>query len=290
MAPFAPGTRSKRDEKDGGLLSPRCTSLHRRTEGHGVYFCRVAAAVTGQKACGFHPASPPRASAFLSLSLFLSPSHYRFVSLFPLHHRFSPAFPSASRSPAFVALTRPDPPPSSLPFRHTAVLLALFSLLATPLFMPPHGPRSVPASRPASLFVRSPLPPVSFSPFLGRSSAVLSCSRTRLPPSLFRRYPLLSTLPLSSPTCKPIAHASERARRKIGTAWRTKSTRKRREREREVISEYRIHARASENAPRERRCERKGRNEPGGRDVPAKSDGICRGRKEEKEGEKNDGC
>lgn len=226
MAPFAPGTRSKRDEKDGGLLSPRCTSLHRRTEGHGVYFCRVAAAVTGQKACGFLPASPPRAPTFLSLSLFLSPSHYRFVSLFPLHRRFSPAFPSASRSPAFVALARPDPPPSSLPFRHTAVLLALFSLLATPLFMPPHGPRSVPASRPASLFVRSPPPPSRFL----LSSAVLPPFSPALELDYLRRFfaDIPCFLPcLSSPTCKPIAHANERARRKIGTAWRTKSTRKR---------------------------------------------------------------
>lgn len=197
MAPFAPGTRSKRDEKDGGLLSPRCTSLHRRTEGHGVYFCRVAAAVTGQKACGFHPASPPRASTFLSLSLFLSPSHYRFVSLFPLHRRFSPAFPSTSRSPAFVALARPDPPPSSLPFRHTAVLLALFSLLATPLFMPPHGPRSVPASRPASLFVRSPPPRLVFSfprPFFRRSlllsNSTTSVAFSPISPAFYPAFPL----------------------------------------------------------------------------------------------------
>lgn len=118
---FAPGTNEKRRTE----VSPRRTSLHRRTEGHGVYFCRVAATVAGQKACGFYPG--PR------ISLFFSPR----LSLFP----FSPAaFPRIS---LLVPRFRPPRSPSSfLPFRHGGLSRSFFSLPATPLFMPPHSPGS----------------------------------------------------------------------------------------------------------------------------------------------------
>lgn len=290
LAPFAPGTPSERGEEHGGLLSPRCTSLHRRTEGYGVYFCRVAAAVTGQKACGFHPASLPCVPMFVSLSL--SPS--RSIAPFPFLS-LQPLFPGISLCPSLSPLVasrpsvRPDPPPfSSLPFRHTAVLLALFSLLATPLFMPPHSPRSVlPATLPASVFVRPAPSPISFSPFLERSFAAAP-----VPELNYLRF--FVDTPCSPLPLRRTNRSRTRASRKIGTAWRTKSTRKKkrkrgeREAGRETLSEYRIHERA-ENAPRESRCERKGATgQTGGTrgDVPAKSDGIRRGRKEEEQGEK----
>lgn len=143
---FAPGTNAKRRTES----SPRRTSLHRRTEGHGVYFCRVAAAVAGQKACGFHPG--PRASLFLSIPVCLS--------LFP----FSPAaFPR-------ISLSVPRFHPSQLTIFFSSLsprrsLSLLFSLPATPLFMPPHSPGR-PCLAPASLFIRhAQSPPSLFLPF-----------------------------------------------------------------------------------------------------------------------------
>lgn len=177
------------------MFSLRCTSVHRRTEGHGVYFCRVAAAVAGQKACGFHPGLPSR--LYLSLSTFLS--------LQPLFSRISL---SVSRADSLSrSLTRRHRhrrrcrlPLSLYPFA-TAVLLALFSLLATPLFMPPHSP----GLHPCLAFTSRRL---SFSPFL---STVLP-----LAPELnhLRRFFAdTACRPSSSSTCKPIAHASKRAGR-----------------------------------------------------------------------------
>lgn len=253
---FAPGTNAKRRTES----SPRRTSLHRRTEGHGVYFCRVAAAVAGQKACGFHPG--PRASLFLSIPVCLS--------LFP----FSPAaFPR-------ISLSVPRFHPSQLTIFFSSLsprrsLSLLFSLPATPLFMPPHSPGR-PCLAPASLFIRhAQSPPVSFSPFLHSSSTASPAPERNHLRRFFADAPRLS----SSSTCKPIAHASERTRRSESRRERGSEI------EREKESEYRIHERAKTRrgraGAREREEERDQR-----RDVPAKSDGIRRGRKEEEEGEK----
>lgn len=134
---FAPGTNEKRRTED----SPRRTSLHRRTEGHGVYFCRVAAAVAGQKACGFHPG--PR----ISLSLSLSPAAFPYISL------FVPRF----RPPRLTVFF------SSLSPRQSLSLF--FSLPATPLFMPPHSPGSSLSRARFSLYPTRAISPSLFLPF-----------------------------------------------------------------------------------------------------------------------------
>lgn len=143
---FTPGTNEKRRTEG----SPRRTSLHRRTEGHGVYFCRVAAVVAGQKACGFHP--EPRVSRRLSLLPF-SPT--ALPRIFPL------------RSTAFV---RPGLTVffSSLSPRRSLSLF--FSLPATPLFMPPHSPGSSLSRARFPLYPTRAISP-SLSPFLHRSSS-----------------------------------------------------------------------------------------------------------------------
>lgn len=192
LAPFARSGQGTREEKDG-MFSPRCTSVHRRTEGHGVYFCRVAAAVAGQKACGFHPRPPSH--LYLSLSTFLS--------LRPLFSRISLSVShtdSLSRSLARRRRRRCRLPLSLYSFA-TAVLLTLFSLLATPLFMPPHSP----GLRPCLAFASRRL---SFSSFLS----------IILPPApelnhLRRFFADTACRPSSSSMCKPIAHASKRAGR-----------------------------------------------------------------------------
>lgn len=135
---FTPGTNEKRRTED----SPRRTSLHRRTEGHGVYFCRVAAAVAGQKACGFHP--EPRVP--LSLS---------FLSLQPLY----PAFPSSSH--AFV---RPGSPSSFLPFRHGDLSRSFF-LFPLRLFLCHRTAPVRPCLAPVFLFIRHAQSPHLSLPF-----------------------------------------------------------------------------------------------------------------------------
>lgn len=235
MTPFAPGTRSERDEKDGDLLSPRCTSLHRRTEGHGVYFCRVAAAVTGQKACGFHPASLPRVSPFFSLSASRSVAPFPFLSLQPLFPCISLCVsslrPSLALSPAaFLSSLSPHGHPS-----HSFFSPRYASFYATA--RPPVGPclaprfslcsiRAIPSSR--SLPSSAVLPPLLLLPNSTTSVAFSPVS------------PVLSPAPSM---CKPIAHASERASGNIATAWRTKRTRRKdrkRKRERKKKDDIRV--------------------------------------------------
>lgn len=186
---FAPGTNAKRRTES----SPRRTSLHRRTEGHGVYFCRVAAAVAGQKACGFHPG--PRASLFLSIPV--SPS---FSFLFS---RFSPHFPLR-------------PTLSSVPTHHllffpfaTAVSLAPFFSSRYASFYATAQPRSSLSRARFSLYPTRAVSPVSFSPFLHSSSTASPAPERNHLRRFFADAPRLS----SSSTCKPIAHASERTRR-----------------------------------------------------------------------------
>lgn len=186
---FAPGTNAKRRTES----SPRRTSLHRRTEGHGVYFCRVAAAVAGQKACGFHPG--PRASLFLSIPVSLS---FSFLS-----SRFSPHFPLR-------------PTLSSVPTHHllffpfaTAVSLAPFFSSRYASFYATAQPRSSLSRARFSLYPTRAVSPVSFSPFLHSSSTASPAPERNHLRRFFADAPRLS----SSSTCKPIAHASERTRR-----------------------------------------------------------------------------
>lgn len=151
-----------------------------------------------QKACGFYPGS--LASSSLSLPFSLSP----FISL-----PFSPAaFPRIS---LFVprSLVRPGSPPFSLPFRHSGPLLALFSLLATPLFMPPHS------SGPSLSRARFPLCPtreITPSLFLPFSHPLLLHFQTQPSPSLFRQcsLPPLSQTPLLRRANRSRTRASER--------------------------------------------------------------------------------
>lgn len=212
------------------------------------------------------PAASTPDLARLSFSLSLC------LSLFPFS---SAAFPR-------ISLSVPRFHPSQLTIFFSSLsprrsLSLLFSLPATPLFMPPHSPGR-PCLAPASLFIRhAQSPPVSFSPFLHSSSTASPAPERNHLRRFFADAPRLS----SSSTCKPIAHASERTRRSESRRERGSEI----EREREKESEYRIHERAKTRrgraGAREREVERDQR-----RDVPAKSDGIRRGRKEEEEGEK----
>lgn len=136
---FTPGTNEKRRTEG----SPRRTSLHRRTEGHGVYFCRVAAVVAGQKACGFHP--EPRVSRRLSLSF--------------LSDRFTPHFPSS-----FHAFVRPGSPSSFLPFRHGGLSRSFF-LFPLRLFLCHRTAPVRPCLAPVFLFIRHAQSPHLFLPF-----------------------------------------------------------------------------------------------------------------------------
>lgn len=169
---FTPGTNEKRRTEG----SPRRTSLHRRTEGHGVYFCRVAAAVAGQKACGFHP--EPRVS--LPLSPF-PPTALLHIAL------FVPRF----RSPRLTVFFSFLSPRRSLSLSPS---LTLFFSSRYASFYATAQPRFVPASRPFLSLSDTCNLPVSLSlppPFF----LCLSCSQTQPPPSFFRRYPPVS-LPL----------------------------------------------------------------------------------------------
>lgn len=206
---FTPGTNEKRRTEG----SPRRTSLHRRTEGHGVYFCRVAAAVAGQKACGFHP--EPRVS--LSLSLFCARARARAfarslsASLFP----FSPtALPRISlfvprfRSPRLTVFF------SSLsPRRSLSLFFFLFPLR---LFLCHRIALVRPRLAPVSLFIRHAQSPHLF----------LSCSTIlplplllpnspEPPPSFFHRYS-------ASPFLFDVQtdRAREQANEKIRITWR----------------------------------------------------------------------
>lgn len=166
---FTPGTNEKRRTEG----SPRRTSLHRRTEGHGVYFCRVAAAVAGQKACGFHPEprvslplSPfpptalphialfvprfrsPRLTVFFSFlssrrSLSLSPSPRSFF-LFPLRlflcHRTAPVRPCLA--PVSLFIRHVQSPRLSLPSSTVLPLPLLLPNSATSVVFSPISPPS----------------------------------------------------------------------------------------------------------------------------------------------------
>lgn len=187
------------------MFSPRCTSVHRRTEGHGVYFCRVAAAVAGQKACGFHPRPPSH--LYLSLSTFLS--------LRPLFSRISLSVSHTDSLSRSLSLSRPPPPPSlppssfSLPFRHGGPTHSFFSSRYASFYATaqPWSP-SLSRSRisPSLFFLLS----------LHHSS---SCSRTQPPPSLFRRYCLPPPLFLFHVQTD---RAREQASGKIRTVRRTR--------------------------------------------------------------------
>lgn len=140
---------------------------------------------------------PPPSLASLSISVYLSFSPTAFFPHFPLRlsHRQSLPLSLARRRRRRCRL-----PLSLYPFA-TAVLLTLFSLLATPLFMPPHSPGLRPCLALASRRL-------SFSSFLS----------IILPPApelnhLRRFFADTACRPSSSSMCKPIAHASKRAGR-----------------------------------------------------------------------------
>lgn len=185
---FTPGTNEKRRTEG----SPRRTSLHRRTEGHGVYFCRVAAVVAGQKACGFHP--EPR----VSLSASPPPLSLSFPSLQPLY----PAFPSSSH--AFV---RPSSPSSFLPFRHGSLALFFSSRYAS--FYATAQPRSSLSRARFPLYSTRAISP-SLSPFL---PLPLSCSRTSTTSVVFSPILPVSLFLFNVQTDR----ARERANEKIRT-------------------------------------------------------------------------
>lgn len=208
--------------------------------------------MAGQKACGFHPGPPSR--LYLSLSTFLS--------LQPLFSRISLSVSHAGSHP----FSRPPPPPPQLPPSSlslslypfaTTVLLALFSLLATPLFMPPHSPGP-------------------------------SLSHVRISPSLF--LPFSTVLPLVPELnhlrrffadTVPAAPLSLRRANRSRTRASEREDRNREENEgmRDIEGERSkrrwnpstVYTRASENAPRESRRER----EAGGR--RERDQGRCTG-------------
>lgn len=138
---------------------------------------------------------------FLSFSPFLSLPLFLFLFLQPLF----PAFPSSSLVHSFAPAHRH----SLFPFA-TAVLSSLFfSLLATPLFMPPHS------SGPSLSRARFPLCPtreITPSLFLPFSHLLLLHFQTQPSPSLFRQcsLPPLSQTPLLRRANRSRTRASER--------------------------------------------------------------------------------
>lgn len=101
-----------------------------RTGGHtnGVYFCRVAAAVAGQKACGFYPA-PLCLSRFHVFSL-----RPRFASQPPLFSLRAPLFllprrfcraPFSSFSPLLPSLSLSLAPRGNRSIELTSILILL---------------------------------------------------------------------------------------------------------------------------------------------------------------------
>lgn len=198
---------------------------------------------------------PPRPSlASLSISVYLSFSTTAFFPHFPLRlsRRQSPVLSSATTAAAVAAFLSL----SLYPFA-TTVLLALFSLLATPLFMPPHSPGP-------------------------------SLSHVRISPSLF--LPFSTVLPLAPELnhlrrffadTVPAAPLSLRRANRSRTRASEREDRNREENEgmRDIEGERSkrrwnpstVYTRASENAPRESRRER----EAGGR--RERDQGRCTG-------------
>lgn len=166
--------RDKEPKEKRTECSPRCTSVHRRTEGHEVYFCRMAAAVAGQKACGFHPGLPRVSITRVSLSF--SPSAFSRTSLSVPHSR---------------SLVRSGLPPSSPPFLHGGPARSFFSSryasfyataqLRSVLVSHPQFSLPLPSSNGCSLLV-------SFSPFLHRSSSASLVLELNHLPSRRRRF------------------------------------------------------------------------------------------------------
>lgn len=249
--------RTRREGRKVLRVARRCTDEPRDTESIFVGWLRRW---RDKKPA----ASTPDLARPLSFSLSLC------LSLFPFS---SAAFPR-------ISLSVPRFHPSQLTIFFSSLsprrsLSLLFSLPATPLFMPPHSPGR-PCLAPASLFIRhAQSPPSLFLPFSTVPPLPLLLPNVTTSVAFSPMLPGLS----SSSTCKPIAHASERTRRSESRRERGSEI------EREKESEYRIHERAKTRrgraGAREREVERDQR-----RDVPAKSDGIRRGRKEEEEGEK----
>lgn len=165
--------------------------MHRRIEGHGVYFCRVAAAVAGQKACGFYPVS------LLSLSLSFSSTTFFRISLFV----------PRSRSPRLLL--------SSLSPQRSFSLFFLLSCYAS--FYATAQPRSIPLCRTHfSLFLSLPdARTLSPRPFFSNvlplplllPNTTTSVAFSPMFPSAFSPPPLPHLCPF--PDVKPIAHASE---------------------------------------------------------------------------------
>lgn len=182
--------RTRREGRKVLRVARRCTDEPRDTESIFVGWLR--------RWRDKKPAASTPDLARLSFSLSLC------LSLFPFS---SAAFPR-------ISLSVPRFHPSQLTIFFSSLsprrsLSLLFSLPATPLFMPPHSPGR-PCLAPASLFIRhAQSPPVSFSPFLHSSSTASPAPERNHLRRFFADAPRLS----SSSTCKPIAHASERTRR-----------------------------------------------------------------------------
>jgi len=229
-----------------------------------------------------------------------------------------PLFPRVSLRVPSLALVRPGPPLSSLPFHHTAVLLALFFssfflflffllLFSLRLFLChrtapgpslPPAPRFPPCSIRAILSSRSLPSSAVLPPPLSLS---LSLSLSPAPELNYyqRRFfdEKSPALPAVSSTCKPIAHASEGASEEIGTGERGAGGRKReggkrrreREKKRETVSRVpytaeRAKTRRGRAGARERGDGAVGWNQRGYRSEERWD--TRRGRKEEEEGKK----
>lgn len=183
--------RTRREGRKVLRVARRCTDEPRDTESIFVGWLRRW---RDKKPA----ASTPDLARPLSFSLSLC------LSLFPFS---SAAFPR-------ISLSVPRFHPSQLTIFFSSLsprrsLSLLFSLPATPLFMPPHSPGR-PCLAPASLFIRhAQSPPSLFLPF----STVLPLPL--LLPNVTTSVAFSPMLPglSSSSTCKPIAHASERTRR-----------------------------------------------------------------------------
>lgn len=220
-----------------------------------------------QKACGFYPGS--LASSSLSLPFSLSLYFSSFFS-----SRFSPHFPlrpSFTRSPRLTAILSSLSPQRSSPRSFFSSRYASFYATAQL--------RSVPVSRPFPSLSDARDHPVSFSPFLSSASPALPNSTISVAFS-----PMLSPAPLPNPsssTCKPIAHASERARGP--EPYRERGS----EKEREDPSA--VHMSERKRAAGELAREKERRKGPGGGIYRQRAMGYAAGGKRKRK-ERSGGC
>lgn len=267
LAPFARSGRGTRGEKDGMFSTLHAGAQTNR--GTRSLFLSGGCGGGGTKSLRL----PPRPSlAALSISVYLSFSTTAFFPHFPLRlsRRQSPAalsFATAAVA-AFLSL--------SLPFRHGGPTSSFFSSRYASFYA---------TAQPWSVLVsRSHLSPSLFLPF----STVLP-----LTPELnhLRRF-FADTVPAAPLSLRRANRSRTRAseREDSNREQNEQNERERGKRRWNPSTVYtRASERASENAPRESGAREREAGGKGGRirgDVPAKSDGIRRGRKEEEEGEK----